>query len=324
MEESICETEALNTDLEDSDTKQWKDQLQNNYDFVSGGVQDVQNVGGSYPGGFQFVACGTESKGVQQQNSVLIKAEPYDYDHDGDPLDNSGVTCSDVENDDLHKFSIGNESKQPASTFRSVYVKEEVSIEDVDAKQLKIEEDGLDGINEEIDTTTVADGRVYGSEEWKLESCLNFREVDGSNQCKLCGKISHCECHLRKRSVQNFNSTLKQFDCDICKKKFKTRQTLVRHKSIHDGIKKYECKVCHKYFSRADNLKSHRLTHNAFQIYQCDVCKKGFYQLHTLKRHEPIHNRTVENYKSSVYNLGVSQHKLQQEHISTDFRSQRR
>ena len=58
-----------------------------------------------------------------------------------------------------------------------------------------------------------------------------------------------------------------------------TAGNLKRHMRIHTNEKQYECDVCEKRFSRSDTLKSHMRIHTNEKPYECDVCEKRFSQL---------------------------------------------
>lgn len=52
----------------------------------------------------------------------------------------------------------------------------------------------------------------------------------------------------------------KKFDCQTCKKSFKTKRDLDRHSQIHNGMK-FQCSLCPKGFARRDKLVRHEKTH---------------------------------------------------------------
>lgn len=56
--------------------------------------------------------------------------------------------------------------------------------------------------------------------------------------------------------------TIRNFKCGICKKSFKRKEHLIRHKDTHLQLKRHQCGSCSKNFSRLDNLKYHiKLVH---------------------------------------------------------------
>ncbi|XP_039745965.1 zinc finger and SCAN domain-containing protein 2-like isoform X1 [Pararge aegeria] len=60
--------------------------------------------------------------------------------------------------------------------------------------------------------------------------------------------------------------------CNLCKKTFANQNNLKRHMMIHSGIKDFECDICQKRFHQKITMQTHRLTHvNPFTCYQCGI-----------------------------------------------------
>jgi transcription elongation factor Elf1 len=58
------------------------------------------------------------------------------------------------------------------------------------------------------------------------------------------------------------------FPCNVCGKKLKNKETLCKHKKIHDNLK-IPCDICSKEFSTMANLES---SHHICNIYGWLVC----------------------------------------------------
>ncbi len=62
------------------------------------------------------------------------------------------------------------------------------------------------------------------------------------------------ECDVSKKSPNRFSladhqrhllmSNDKQYECDVCNKRFLTSSNLLTHKNTHTGDRPYECDVC--------------------------------------------------------------------------------
>ena len=50
----------------------------------------------------------------------------------------------------------------------------------------------------------------------------------------------------------------KLFTCDVCKKFFKLKTNMIKHKSIHAGGKPFKCDLCEKTFLYKHVLADHK------------------------------------------------------------------
>ena len=60
-----------------------------------------------------------------------------------------------------------------------------------------------------------------------------------------------------------------QFECEECKKKFKTEHYLKAHMLTHTEETPYACDVCPAAFKRKDHLKRHMTIHDGVKKYKC-------------------------------------------------------
>lgn len=93
--------------------------------------------------------------------------------------------------------------------------------------------------------------------------------------------------------VDNENGQEREFECNVCHKKYSFIQSLNRHMHGSHGSKdsRKECSYCKKTFSRADDLTRHIRTHTNERPYACNVCQKTFKQSSELKEHMQTHTK---------------------------------
>ena len=60
-----------------------------------------------------------------------------------------------------------------------------------------------------------------------------------------------------------------EYECDVCKKCFKTDHYLKMHALIHSGEKPFVCDQCNAAFNRKDKLSRHLLIHEPNKKYKC-------------------------------------------------------
>ena len=106
-------------------------------------------------------------------------------------------------------------------------------------------------------------------------------------ECDVCGKRYRRPAHLVKH--QRTHTGEKPYECDVCQKRFSQASNLTLHQRTHTGEKPFECDVCQKRFSLKGNLTTHQRTHTGEKPYECDVCAKRFYRTDHLTFHKRTH-----------------------------------
>jgi len=133
---------------------------------------------------------------------------------------------------------------------------------------------------EEVQEFTFVDG--MGLEDNQPEPQKDF-------ECELCHK-RFTKVEILKRHIKTHLKD-KEFKCGYCNKAFDRRDVLNDHIRNHTGEKPFECNICKKKFTRGFVLLRHMRTHGE-GLYKCEYCLKGFDRKDTFRDH--MRNHTGE------------------------------
>lgn len=88
--------------------------------------------------------------------------------------------------------------------------------------------------------------------------------------------------HLKNHEKIHENKS--EFVCDVCFKRFLTKDRLLSHQKIH-GEKKYRCNICEKTFFLSSQLSQHEHSHQSKILYVCASCGLHFSEKVKFDRH---------------------------------------
>lgn len=96
--------------------------------------------------------------------------------------------------------------------------------------------------------------------------------------------LRHCTQHTNVRA----------FECEICKKFYKTKRDLKLHLMVHSVQRPHKCSMCSKTFLSTSKLKQHLNIHSGDRPFKCRHCPKDFTNFpnwlkHTRRRHKVDH-----------------------------------
>lgn len=113
--------------------------------------------------------------------------------------------------------------------------------------------------------------------------------------CSDCGQTfavhDRLAKHIASRHRNRTPDSQRQYECEICLRRFARSDMLTRHARLHSGVKPYACQVCGQVFSRSDHLATHQRTHTGEKPYRCSVCPYAACRRDMITRHMRIHTR---------------------------------
>lgn len=91
-----------------------------------------------------------------------------------------------------------------------------------------------------------------------------------------------------------YHTNIRSFECEVCKKLYKTKRDLKLHLMVHSVQRPHKCSTCEKTFLSTSKLKQHLNIHTGSRPYKCDYCPKDFTNFpnwlkHTRRRHKVDH-----------------------------------
>ncbi|XP_055696323.1 zinc finger protein 43-like [Lutzomyia longipalpis] len=137
-------------------------------------------------------------------------------------------------------------------------------------------------------------------------------------QCEICG-ASAIRLHTLKRHMM-FHTDNYPFECDLCKKKFRTSQKMKEHRETHlpkdERNIRNKCKICGKQCYSSTTLKTHiSLRHKERETFKCNICGREFLKDLSLKRHLPVHDgETGRHHKCDICGMIFKSFRYMKQH----------
>nr|CAD7411647.1 unnamed protein product [Timema poppensis] len=104
--------------------------------------------------------------------------------------------------------------------------------------------------------------------------------------CRQCDVMFESSEELDDHKGRNMCSN---HPCQFCDKKFKTKNSLVKHERLHTNERPYMCEQCGKSFRTRTILRSHLDTHDKSRKFICTDCGKAFNNKANFKHHTATH-----------------------------------
>ncbi|KAF5282407.1 hypothetical protein FQR65_LT14301 [Abscondita terminalis] len=83
----------------------------------------------------------------------------------------------------------------------------------------------------------------------------------------------------------NNKSGEKNFQCNVCNKKYSSKSVLNKHKKIHIKDNSYKCNKCDSRFLSNGDLENHLKLHSGYRPFCCQLCANTFREEKNLKTH---------------------------------------
>lgn len=115
-------------------------------------------------------------------------------------------------------------------------------------------------------------------------------KVNDHQMGKFFSQRKENEVRVRENTVGSEELAKRGSNCEICKKKFRSRYHLNMHMPVHTGEKNYMCDVCRKSYQQKWNLITHvARVHAKEKPFKCKDCGKAFGYSSHFKRHVKSH-----------------------------------
>lgn len=112
---------------------------------------------------------------------------------------------------------------------------------------------------------------------------------DGCFTCEVCHRV-FSNLRLFRIHKRLHYATPKTWECDVCLKKYSSKNLLDEHLNMHTGLRPWKCNHCEKDFASKYTLSAHQKTHdNRPRPFKCSTCMKSFYSGQNLIQHEKTH-----------------------------------
>lgn len=178
----------------------------------------------------------------------------------------------------------------PAADLNEKVIKEiPIDFDDSSKQQLMCDLD-LIVKDEPIEISDVNEINESGNDDKIGDISKATQLSDGSWECEICSKVLKYKNSLVRH--YRSHSSEKLFECSICNLKLTQYQNLIAHMRIHTGEKPFPCPVkgCIRLFRQRSNLNCHIRKHSGKRPFKCPLCERTFFTISEQKVHERVHN----------------------------------
>ncbi|KAL3876693.1 hypothetical protein ACJMK2_034497 [Sinanodonta woodiana] len=139
----------------------------------------------------------------------------------------------------------------------------------------------------------------------EMEQCECIGRLGSTFECNICGRVLRTKESLR-RHKSTVHGTETPYKCDQCGMQFKHKDPFSRHQKLHEHPR-HSCEVCGKSFHDLYYFKLHLQFHTNEKPWICEVCGKAFRQKKLMMAHLNKH-KGERPYKCKVCGKGFRSH----------------
>ncbi|CAC5413538.1 KRAB [Mytilus coruscus] len=159
----------------------------------------------------------------------------------------------------------------------------------LNSTDIVMKETNLDSLSEETSNSATSSALTMDKERNPGNS--NLPEPLQTIYAENCAKSFSCQICKKKYKTKNTVNTHmkthnKNFKCDLCDKKFYYDKQLQHHID-----NQYQCKLCPERFCKVSHFRKHHNGHRNNKDLQCPLCLKKFLYELNLKRHISLHSK---------------------------------
>ena len=110
-----------------------------------------------------------------------------------------------------------------------------------------------------------------------------------SRRLVLCQWDYGWPMNWKSRNVLQRKNTGNRFSCEVCSKKYSSRDNLKQHMETQTGGYRYHCHVCRKGFNTTINFRNNMRAHEGLK-YHCGYCLKHSFPSKGTKNTFPLTN----------------------------------
>ena len=130
--------------------------------------------------------------------------------------------------------------------------------------------------------------KVYTWKNNLVSHQKNFHDND-EKVCGICNKIFPDEKSIQIHMKKHKETPDGKFDCKYCGKQFAKGSALRMHETVSHkmmGVATLSCDICKKSFMTKGSLLEHMLSHTSIMPFKCNKCANSFKSENALKTHK--------------------------------------